>query len=60
LVDEIAADNFTLEIVLYFCFRNGQFHEPRLCQLYRYTLVPHAVNGQQGDGSSVAAYRSHH
>ena len=48
LIDEIAADNFSLKIVLYFCLGNGQFHEPTVCQLYRYTLVPHAVNGQQG------------
>jgi len=41
LFDKIAADNFLLKIILYFCSGNSQFYEPALCKLCRHTFVPY-------------------
>jgi len=39
MFDKIAANNFSLKIILYFCFAIGQLYEPALCHVYRHTFV---------------------
>jgi len=41
LLDKTAADIIIFLYTNYsiFCFGNGQFHEPELCELYRHTLI---------------------